>query len=194
MKHYLIFFITGLVLFFSANLALAVFPPSLSFDYLYLYKDGQKIIDNSITIHEIESNSDNTGCDCGYPPDHIRHWVCQAYRATKVLEIRKTSDPTFVIRIELPIPRDRKVRGDVPASPPGSMGGGGGILGSDRYFNIDIETGKVVENKSRYYIEKIKKDKNKIAIFGAVVILILGSVVFVRKKRSKNLSKDRLSS
>ena len=38
------------MLFFSANLALAVLPPSLSFDYLYLYKDGQKIIDNSITI------------------------------------------------------------------------------------------------------------------------------------------------
>ena len=173
------------MLFFSANLAVAALLPYASFDYLSLYKDGQKIIDNSVTVHEIESNSNSTGYDCGYPPDYDGYWVCQASRATKVLEIRKTSDPTFVIQIELPIPKDYKSRNCLPSPLPGMTGGGGCTIGLDRYFDVDIETGKVVEDKSRYLVEEIKKDKSKTLIIGAVTILILGGIVFIRKRRLK---------
>ena len=187
MKHYFIFFITGLMLFFSANLAFAVLLPSSSFDYLYLYEDGQKIMDNSVTVHGIDNNSNSF--DCGYPMDYNGYWVCQAYEKTQKLEIRKSSDPTFVIQIELPIPRDSKVRNSLPSPPPGMTGGGGGTIGLDRYFDVDIETGKVVENKSRYYVEKMKKYKILLLNFGAIsiLILILGSLVLIRKRRRKNI-------
>ena len=165
MKHYLIFFITGLILFFSANLAvvIAVVTPSSSFDYLSLYKDGQEITDVSFILLETGS----IDVDCGRPLNYNKYWVCQGYR---VIEIRKYPDSSFVTQIELPTPRDNKVREDV--------------LGIDRYFDVDIETGKVTEDKSRYYFEKIKKDKISILGFSAI---ILGGLLLIRKRRLKNL-------
>lgn len=54
------------------------------------------------------------------------------------------SNSVYHTQIELEQPRDQKIRGEVSV-PEGYMGGGGGTIGKDRYFNIDIEMGTVQE-------------------------------------------------